>query len=183
MGLVHNRITDWDARRDEFHYVLLKTTCTSSFWAKFKKSKLKKASELKKEKKISARRRELLERGTNINFFLHWFFSTCATDFAEKERLLLSPVTLNKNPVVCFWNVHTGLNSLSSLNSNMKEKNQFFSKVSHYHVDRTLSNKIFDRFWSPFSSRDRIICQNLAFKMLRESINLFEKLLLTIYSF
>ena len=69
MELVHNRITDWDARRDEFQYVLLKTTCTSSFWAKFKKSKLKKASELKKEKKISARRRELLERGTNINFF------------------------------------------------------------------------------------------------------------------
>ena len=169
MGLVHNRITDWDARRDEFQYVLLKTTCTSSFWVKFKKSKLKKSSELKKEKKISARRRELLERGTNINFFFTDFFFF----FAEKERLLLSPVTLNKNPVVCFWNVHTGLNSLSSLNSNMNEKNQFFSKVSHYHVDRTLSNKIFDRFWSPFSSRDRIICQNLAFKMLREQISLF----------
>ena len=181
MGLVHNRITDWDARRDEFHYVLLKTTCTSSFWAKFKKSKLKKASELKKEKKISARRRELLERGTNINFFFtDIFWPAPRTSPKKRDCCYRPPVTLNKNPVVCFWNVHTGLNSLSSLNSNMKEKNQFFSKVSHYHVDRTLSNKIFDRFLSPFSSRDRIICQNLAFKMLRESTL---KLLSTIYSF
>ena len=93
MGLVHNRITDWDARRDEFQYVLLKTMCTSSFWAKFKKSKLKKALELKKEKKISARRRELLERGTNINFFFTDFFDLRHGLRRKRETVVIAGYT------------------------------------------------------------------------------------------
>ena len=36
-----------------------------------------------------ARRRELLGWGTNIYFSSMFFFSTCATDFAEKEELLV----------------------------------------------------------------------------------------------
>ena len=47
-----------------------------------------------------ARWRELSEWGTNI-YFSSLMFSTCATDFAEKEELLevvmlLSPVPPNK---------------------------------------------------------------------------------------
>ena len=43
----------------------------------------------KKKKKMLARRRELLDWGTNIYFSSMFFFSTCATDFAEKEELLV----------------------------------------------------------------------------------------------
>ena len=43
----------------------------------------------KKKNKMLARRRELLDWGTNIYFSSMFFFSTCATDFAEKEELLV----------------------------------------------------------------------------------------------
>ena len=43
----------------------------------------------KKKKNMLARRQELLRWGTNIYFSSMFFFSTCATDFAEKEELLV----------------------------------------------------------------------------------------------
>ena len=43
----------------------------------------------KKKRKMSARRRERVERGTNIILFSSLNFSTHATDVAEKERLLV----------------------------------------------------------------------------------------------
>ena len=55
-----------------------------SFFLGWKKKKKK-----KKKKMLFARPRELLRWGTNFYFSSMFFFSTCATDFAEKEELLV----------------------------------------------------------------------------------------------
>ena len=80
---------------------------------------------------MRARRRELLEWGTNINLFFTEFFDL--RDGLRRKRetarslVLLSPVTLNK--MLCLvLNVHTGLNSLCSLKSNLKEQKLIFKQ-------------------------------------------------------
>ena len=87
----------------------------------------------REKKKMRARRRELLEWGTNINLFFTEFFDL--RDGLRRKRetarslVLLSPVTLNK--MLCLvLNVHTGLNSLCSLKSNLKEQKPIFYKSS-----------------------------------------------------
>ena len=87
----------------------------------------------REKKKMRARRRELLEWGTNINLFFTEFFDL--RDGLRRKRetarslVLLSPVTLNK--MLCLvLNVHAGLNSLCSLKSNLKEQKPIFYKSS-----------------------------------------------------
>ena len=87
------------------------------------------SAEKKRKKKMRARRRELLEWGTNINLFFTEFFDL--RDGLRRKRetarslVLLSPVTLNK--MLCLvLNVHAGLNSLCSLKSNLKEQKPIF---------------------------------------------------------
>ena len=91
------------------------------------------SAEKKRKKKMRARRRELLEWGTNINLFFTEFFDL--RDGLRRKRetarslVLLSPVTLNK--MLCLvLNVHAGLNSLCSLKSNLKEQKPIFYKSS-----------------------------------------------------
>ena len=71
--------------------------------ASHKKNQSLKKKKLKKKEKRNDFSAPLVAPGMRhlYKFFLHWFFSTCATDFAEKEGLLvvvmlLSPVTLTK---------------------------------------------------------------------------------------
>ena len=78
---------------------------------------------------MRARRRELLEWGTNINLFFTEFFDLRDGRKRDTARslVLLSPVTLNQ--ILCLvLNVHTGLNSLCSLKSNLKEQKLIFKQ-------------------------------------------------------
>ena len=79
-----------------------------------------------------ARLRELLEWGTNISFFFTDFFFIRGTDFAEKEGLLVASRCYHRLREMksCSFvlNVHTGLNSLSSLNSNIIEQKPILEK-------------------------------------------------------